>query len=336
MTLKILLALMCLAAIVFIGLPLYRDRKRLTPNTTLLLAVIALLSAGLYAYQGRPDVPSGRGGQEERSLDELVAALEQRLQSEPGDVDGWKMLGRTQMTMRQYDDAVRAFERVLELEGANNAQTLVSLGEALLARDGGGITGRPAALFESALAIDPNIPQALFYGGIGAANSGDTELAATRWEKLQGLNPPAEIREILSQKIAEWRGLPIPPALSQAQPVEQPGTIVSAQIGLSNLAAGAITRDATVFVIARDPVQPSPPIAVVRRRVSELPTRVDLGDQHSMVPGRSLSGFPEIELLVRVSMSGQPAAQPGDWYTSSIVRPAEQSALELTIDQQVQ
>ena len=91
-----------------------------------------------------------------------------------------------------------------------------------------------------------------------------------------------------------------------------------------------------MFVIARDPAQPSPPIAVVRRRVSELPTRVDLGDQNAMMAGRTLSGLSEFELLVRVSMSGQPTAQPGDWYTSSIVRPADGVTLDLTVDQQVQ
>ena len=241
MTLHILMAVMGLVAMVFIGLPLYRDRKRLTPNTTLLLIAVVLLSAGLYAYQGRPDVSSGRGGVQGQSLDELAAGLERRLESEPGDLDGWKMLGRTQMMMQRYAGAADSFERAVELEGSNNAQTLAELAEALLARDGGGVTGRPAALFESALAIDPNMPQALFYGGIGAANSGDNKLAATRWEKLQGLNPPPEIRDILQQKIAEWRGQPLPSATPPAaQPIQQPDTIVSATIALSDAAASAI------------------------------------------------------------------------------------------------
>ena len=46
---------------------------------------------------------------------------------------------------------------------------------------------RAATDAEQALALDPNNPQALFYGGIGAANNGDTELAAVRWSQLQGL-----------------------------------------------------------------------------------------------------------------------------------------------------
>jgi hypothetical protein len=54
-----------------------------------------------------------------------------------------------------------------------------------------------------------------------------------------------------------------------------------------------------------------------------------------MVAGRDLSGFAEIELLVRVSLSGGPAAKSGDWFGSMLVRPAESNSVSLTIDQQV-
>ncbi len=98
----------------------------------------------------------------------------------------------------------------------------------------------------------------------------------------------------------------------------------------------SIRADANVFLIARDPAQPSPPIAVSRLRVSELPSVVSLGDEQSMVAGRSLSGFEEFELLARVSLSGGPAAAPGDWFGTLLVRPAESNSVFLSIDRQVQ
>jgi cytochrome c-type biogenesis protein CcmH len=104
---------------------------------------------------------------------------------------------------------------------------------------------------------------------------------------------------------------------------------------LSDNAIAAITADANVFVIARDPAQPSPPIAVNRVRLSELPAVISLGDAQSMVAGRTLSGFEEFELLARVSLSGSPAATSGDWFGSLIVRPAENPSVFLAIDQQV-
>ena len=79
-----------------------------------------------------------------------------------------------------------------------------------------------------------------------------------------------------------------------------------------------------------------PPIAVTRRRLSELPAVVELGDGESMIPGRELSNFAEFELVARVSLSGTPASQPGDWFGSAIVRPAENDAIALSINTEIQ
>ena len=89
------------------------------------------------------------------------------------------------------------------------------------------------------------------------------------------------------------------------------------------------------FCRGKVPAQPAPPIAVARRRLSELPASVELGDRESMIPGRSLSGFAEFELVARVSVSGQPTEQSGDWYGALIVKPAENDTIELSINQQV-
>ena len=101
------------------------------------------------------------------------------------------------------------------------------------------------------------------------------------------------------------------------------------------MAAASLPAEATVFVIARDPAQPSPPIAVTRRLLSELPGIVELGDADSMIPGRTLSAFPEVEVIARVSLSGQPVAQSGDWFGSQIVKPAENNNVTLSIAEQV-
>jgi len=347
MTLWITLAVMCLGAIGFAVWPMYRQKQSLTPLIAVAVVLVVALSTGLYYFQGQPELQSASS--ELPEMEDVIGDLAARLQENPDDSNGWKMLGRSHMTMGNYAAAVDAFERAVQLESAQDAQTLVSLGEALLASTGSSIEGRIASLFENAIAIDRNNPQALFYGGIGAFNRNDKELAASRWESLLALNPPAEIQGILQQRIAEWRGESAPmqtpapaPALQPAEssvaspaPIDQPGVVVSANISLSAAAAAALPADAIVFIIARDPAQPAPPIAVARRRLSELPVAVGLGDRESMVPGRSLSGFAEFELIARVSVSGQPAAQPGDWFGSQLVKPAENSRIELPIQQQV-
>jgi len=339
MTLWALLAAMSLVAISFAVWPLYRNGNGFSPMVGVAIVLVVALSAGLYNFQGSPALPSGGGDLPE--MDDAVAALAERLAANPDDVNGWNMLGRSYMTVGNYAGAVQAFEKAVELESAGNAQSLVSLGEALLAESGAGISGRIAALFENALAVDPNNPQGLFYGGIGAFNRNDIDLAADRWEQLLELNPPAEIQGILEQRIAEWRGVEAVQVTpdqtdNQAELVAEPDAVVTARVSLTDAAAAALPAEATIFIIARDPSQPGPPIAVTRRSLSELPVSIGLGDRESMVAGRSLSSFAEFELLARVSLSGQPTAQPGDWYGSQIVVPAENNVIELPINEQVQ
>ncbi len=355
----IIVSAFCLVAMLFAAWPIYRDTKRLTPMLAGIIVFTVAMSAGLYNHVGSPNVPSGRSGQSLEDMQEVMAALEARLAENPEDLKGWQMLARSNMSLQRFDAAVTAYERAMELEDGRNAQTLVDLALAILSRDGTPIEGRPAALIDSALAMDPNNPAALFYSGVAAANNGNTDLAAERWEILLGLNPPPEIRSVLAQRIAEWRGQPVaaidpaaalpadhPPIDSEAEqgaaqaavpqaPEADPDAVVTARVALSQGAIESIVADASVFVIARDPAQPSPPIAVSRIRVSQLPAVVSLGDSQSMVAGRDLSGFEEFELLARVSLSGGPAARSGDWFGSLIVRPADGNSVFLSIDQQV-
>ena len=345
MTFWIIVILLCLAATGFAVWPLWRKSHRLTPLVASVIVFTVAVSAALYNHVGSPGVPSGRagavaaGGDELPGMDEALANLEQRLADNPDDINGWKMLGRSHLTMRNFDGAVAAFERVMELENGQVAQTLVDLALAIANRDGTPLQqGRPVDLLENALKLDENNQPALFYSGMAAANNGDTARAAVLWERLLGQNPPDDVRELLEQNIAAWRGEEPPaPAVAPA-PVsaEIPDdAVVSARVSLSSEALAAMPAEASVFIIARDPAVPTPPIAVTRRRLSELPATISLSDAQSMVEGRDLSKFAEIELLARVSLSGGPAAQSGDWFGSLLVRPAERATVTLTIDQQV-
>ena len=347
----IVLVILCLLAIVFAVWPLWRKSHRLTPAVASIIVFTVAVSVGLYDVIGSPGVPSGRSqgaGAAGHSGDlpgmaEAVASLEKRLANNPEDIEGWKMLGRTQNAMQNYGGAVEALGRAVELENGQNPDTLVNLALAITNRDGGPLQpGRAVDLLENALELDGNNQPALFYMGMAAANVGDTARAASLWEHLLNLGPPQDVRGILEQNIAMWRGEQ-PPAVSmapepQAEPAAAPvpeDAVVSARISLSEQAVSAMSGNAAVFIIARDPNAPSPPIAVARRMLSDLPAVVSLSDAQSMVEGRNLSAFAEIELLARVSLSGGPAAQSGDWFGSMIVRPAENNSVFLTIDQQV-
>lgn len=328
----LILGLMLLVAATIVVWPLVRHQKQLSFYSVAAILVVIGLSAGIYAYIGTPGGQSASS--ELASIEEMVAGLAARLNENPEDLAGWKMLGRSYIQLGRFDKAAEALERAVAIESASNGQTLVDLGEAVWMQDQSLITGRAGELFEHAMAASPNNPKVLFYGGLVAAERGERFLAAQRWEALLALSPPEGIQEILRQRIAELRGEEVP---VQDTPVQEApsGAIVSAAVTLAPAAENAVDPDAILFVIARDPAQPTPPIAAVRRRVAELPAVVALGDADAMMPGRPLSGFAELEVVARVSMSGQPTAQSGDWYGQQIARPAENAEISIVIDREV-
>jgi len=62
---------------------------------------------------------------------------------------------------------------------------------------------------------------------------------------------------------------------------------------------------------------------------------VTLGDSDAMIAARPLSGFSEFELVARVSISGAPMAQSGDWSGSSLSTADDQQPVNLIIDRKV-
>ncbi|MEX2125793.1 MAG: tetratricopeptide repeat protein [Woeseia sp.] len=323
-----LLGLMLLAAALIVMWPMYRTEKRLTPSVAASVVIVLGVSAIVYSAIGTPVPPAPVA-----SVEEMVAALDRRLQENPEDIDGWMMLGRSYVQLQNYPKAVAAFERAVALETPASAQALAALGEAMLINEGSARSIRTGQLFESALAVEPGNPKALFYGGIIAIERGNRALAADRWEALLASSPPPEIEDILRTRVAEWRGEPKPAAQAEAA---ETGQVVAVNVSLGPRAAAAVAANAVVYIVARDPAAPSPPIAAVRRTVSELPALVSLSDADAMIPGRLLSAFDRLEIVARVSVSGEPIAQPGDWYGEHTISRPGTAPVEIVIEQQLQ
>jgi len=322
---------MLLVAASAIVWPLWRIRRRLDARAMVLVAALAVGCGLTYNQIGQPEARFTAAVPD--SVDAMVESLAARLEQDPTDIEGWKMLGRSYTVMRRFDEAVAALERAVALEDSANGQTLADLGEAIFLGDNRALQGRAGELFESSLALVPGNPKALFYSGLAAAERGDEELAAERWEALLATSPPPEITSVLEQRIAEWRGQPAPsPGPLKAAAANDVSVDVDVALGE---AAATLGPDTTVFIIARDPAQPSPPVAVARRLAEELPTRVTLTDADAMLPGRPLSAFSTLEIVARASVGGQPMPQSGDWFGEATVNLAGERSASIRIDRQV-
>lgn len=88
----------------------------------------------------------------------------------------------------------------------------------------------------------------------------------------------------------------------------------------------------TVFIYARAAEGPPMPLAILRRKASELPLEFALDDSMAMAPGAELSSFPRIVVTARVSRSGQAKPQAGDLQGASTPVPSDASGVEVVID----
>jgi cytochrome c-type biogenesis protein CcmH len=101
------------------------------------------------------------------------------------------------------------------------------------------------------------------------------------------------------------------------------------------VSAAKLGPASSLFIFARSP-QGGPPVAVMREPASAVPGDFVLSDANAMIPGRSLGDFQELELVARISTSGQPQEQPGDLYAEQAFHPGEDTSAELVIDKVVQ
>jgi cytochrome c-type biogenesis protein CcmH/NrfG len=65
----------------------------------------------------------------------MVSNLARKLESNPNDLQGWLMLGRSYTVLEQYELAERAYQRADRLAGGKNVDALVGMAEALVLVD---------------------------------------------------------------------------------------------------------------------------------------------------------------------------------------------------------
>ena len=126
---------------------------------------------------------------EEHEFAALVAALRDRLESNPDDHDGWVMLGRSYMYMNQYNEAVQAFAAAEEVV-LDDPALLVEYAWALTMIAEGSLAGRPEELIARALELEPENHDALYLAGAMAYERQDFPVAIAYWERLLELLPP--------------------------------------------------------------------------------------------------------------------------------------------------
>jgi hypothetical protein len=108
------------------------------------------------------------------------------------------------------------------------------------------------------------------------------------------------------------------------------------KVSLNPALQKVLSPDAAVFVFVRAMENPGLPLAVVRKSVGELPFEIALNDSHAMIPSRTISTANNVIAGARISVSGNPARQPGDYERLSDAIPSNSGeTLELVISDKI-
>jgi len=308
----------------------------------LLAVAIPILSFGLYFQLGEygviknpalAQVPVDTQAQNQLtdlSVEEIEELIKQRLRNNPEDAEGWFVLGKTYMARQIFDKAITAYQRTYDLVGEEPG-VMFSLADALAMQNDGAMQGEPEQLVRRGLEISPQDPTGLWLAGLAAEQRQDYKGAHASWSQLMPLiqNDPessTEVRELI--QLLEQRD----PQLSASVAV---GRVLNLSISLAeNLRHIAAPGD-SVFIYARAMDGPPMPLAVKRLTVQDLPADVILSDSDAMIATMKLSTFARVIVGARVSISGNPVAQPGDLFVESgeIDSSNPPPKIELSIDQ---
>ncbi|MBV8032356.1 MAG: c-type cytochrome biogenesis protein CcmI, partial [Betaproteobacteria bacterium] len=194
---------------------------------------VPVLAAAVYFAAGNPGAldPVKRHGDEVgmKEIEAMVQRLADRLEKNPDDVEGWKMLGKSYNVMGRFAEAATAYSRAAARD-PRNPQLLADLADALAMARGQKLEGEPEELVLRALQLDPKNAKALALAGTAAYERKDYRAAAAYWERMVPLVPEdSEDRRIIESNIAEARSLAqAGPAKKKAAAAKLEGTVTLA------------------------------------------------------------------------------------------------------------
>ncbi len=187
---------------------------------------IPLIAIALYIQVGNPAALSGAsasvrsptqapfagasqpsGQMTQQAIEANVAKLAKRLEQNPGDVQGWTMLGRSYVTLEKYSEASNAYAKASALK-SDDAELLSDYAFALGMANGQRLQGQPLELINKALKLDPENPKALELAGSAAFEAKNYSQAINYWQKLLQKTPAdSELAQVLSRRINEAKSL---------------------------------------------------------------------------------------------------------------------------------
>ena len=184
----------------------YASSEPSNPKMITAFGLVLFLSIGsvaVYSYLGSPtlgnlafvdrDIEKERkaqsGGQAVSEMTTVIDRLEQKLATDPNNLEGWLMLGRSAISMGQFPRAVKAYEQALALS-PGNIDVLIDYAETLVLSNEGQVTEDALKSFKYAHKTNAAHPKARYYIALHHAQAGNMRLAIQDWVDLLAISLP--------------------------------------------------------------------------------------------------------------------------------------------------
>jgi cytochrome c-type biogenesis protein CcmH len=246
-------------------------------------------------------------------LQRMVEEVSAKLKKDPKDAAAWAMLAHSYEMMGQYDKASEAYAKLVTMR-PDDAQVLADYADALAVAQGRKLDGEPLKLIQKALGLDPRNVKALALAGTAAFERKDYVQARTHWQAARAASTDDVFNRQIDDSLAEIAALTGTAAASPAA-ASVPGgqsAFVEGRVSIASALLAKASPDDTVFIFARPVIGSRMPVALIRKRVRDLPLDFKLDDTMAMVAEQSLSKHATVLVGARISKQGDAAPHAGD------------------------
>ncbi len=290
-----------------------------------LMSVIVLCVSGYFyselgAYQNLdkavPDNPHA-GMDANQIMAQRISMLEAQAKAEPENSQLIFSLGHAYINANRFDDAVKAFDKAMELVGTH-AELIGPKATALYYKANQRMTPEVKALVDQALALDPKDPSTLLLVGMDSFFTADYQKAIDAWQTIldsgrSDVDRSAIMNAIESAKMRINTTSGEMPQDETHQQAMAGKTTVTLEVSISPEMAEQVDAGDTLFIFARNVEGSKAPLAATKLTAGALPTRVVLDGSTNMMGGNmTLSSAKNVEVIAVLSKTGSMKTQPGD------------------------
>ncbi len=236
----------------------------------------------------------------------MISELEQKVAQNQHEFKDLLLLARAYMMVKDYPNAAAIYERALVIE-PNSIDILLPLADVLAVIDQGKLTGRSYDLLEKVLAIDPNVPMALWLMGNAEMQLEQSEKAAKYWTTLYYIFPEgSENRMKVGQqldaigKLPKSSAAPAQNSTSKTAPAQASDQAIHITLDIAPEAQAKL-KGTTVFIYAKSQTGMPMPIAAKKFPGEQLTSSITITEADELMPNRKLKDIAQIKVGIKIS-----------------------------------